>query len=99
MGGKIILLFQTTHETLLAEKMLQNNGIHVRPRIKPRKVVSECGIGLEADENLTSRITALCQENNFSKPGIFKESHGKCWVECNNSLRRSQSTQRKAFKK
>ncbi len=80
MEEKIILLFQTTHETLSAEKMLKENGIYAKPRIKPRKIASKCGIGLEIGEDTVSGIMALCKRNNFSMPGIFKVSDKKVWV-------------------
>jgi hypothetical protein len=80
MGGKIILLFPTTHETLLAEKVFKSNEIKVKPRIKPSGVASQCGIGLEAGEERLLSILSLCSERNFSQPEVFKESAGKGWV-------------------
>lgn len=79
MGEKIILLFPTTHETLLAEKIFKANTIRVKPRIKPRAISSQCGIGLEADEERLACILSICEENKFSLPGVFKESEGKGW--------------------
>ncbi|MBI5186785.1 MAG: DUF3343 domain-containing protein [Nitrospinae bacterium] len=79
MDEKIILLFPTTHETLLAEKVLKENNIRVKPRIKPRVISSQCGIGLEADEGRLPSILSLCEKNRFSRPGVFKESEGKGW--------------------
>lgn len=79
MDGKVILLFRTTHETLLAEKALAENGVPVRPRIKPREISSECGMGLEIDGEQIEQALSLCKDR-ISLPGIFKESPGKGWV-------------------
>lgn len=80
MGEKIILLFPTAHETLLAEKVFKANEVKVKPRIKPRGVASQCGIGLEASEERLIFILSLCSEGKFSQPEVFKESGGRGWV-------------------
>jgi len=79
MGGKVILLFLTTHETLLAEKTLKDEGIRVRPRIKPRKITSQCGIGLEIDKGGLPHVLALCENAGYSVVGLFREIPGKGW--------------------
>ena len=79
MDGKVILLFRTTHETLLAEKALTESGVSVKPRIKPRAITSECGMGLEIDGGQIAQAISLCKDK-ISLPGIFKEYPGKGWV-------------------
>lgn len=81
MDKKVILLFQSTHETLSAEKIFLEDDIKAKPRTKPRSITSECGIGLEVLEKCLPEINALCQKNKFTLRGIYREFKNKTWVE------------------
>ncbi len=93
MKKKIILLFQTTHETLLAEKALEESGISVKPRVKPRKISSECAMGLETDIGQLQDILTICKNKRLSQPNLFKETERKEWVKLEHSLDEYSSTE------
>lgn len=46
MGKEIILIFDSTHGTLQAERILKENKIRNRIVPKPREISASCGVGL-----------------------------------------------------
>ncbi len=78
MDKKRIVLFNTTHETLKAEKYLNKHNIPYRPVIKPRKIESNCGMGLEVDAADIEKVVTLCAKEELNLTGTYKNL-GSSW--------------------
>ena len=58
----LFLLFETTHMTMKAERILKGEGIPFRLFPKPKSVLSECGIIVKVFENDLQKATRACDE-------------------------------------
>jgi hypothetical protein len=79
MTEKNIALFISTHETLRAEKFLQDGGIDFKTVIKPRNITSECGMGLEFYNRDKEIVLKICKENKLMLAGIFFKREDGSW--------------------
>ena len=59
------LVFETTHLTMKAEKILKDEGVPFRLFPKPRSVISECGIIVKVLEEDLARIKGLCEKEGL----------------------------------
>ncbi|MFQ5976262.1 MAG: DUF3343 domain-containing protein [Candidatus Hydrothermarchaeales archaeon] len=69
---KAIVVFNTTHQTLKAEKLLKSLGIRIRPVPKPTWISSACGLALEFYLRDQEEILSLCQKNSLDLQGIYR---------------------------
>jgi|RifCSPlowO2_12_1023861.scaffolds.fasta_scaffold30457_3 hypothetical protein len=69
---KGIAIFNTTHQTLKAEKLLKGLGIRIRPVPKPTWISSACGLALEFYLEDQEEIVSLCQKNSLGLQGIYR---------------------------
>ncbi|RPH32626.1 MAG: DUF3343 domain-containing protein [Bacteroidales bacterium] len=51
----IILIFQSTHRTLLAEKVLLGHGIKFDIIPTPKEITSDCGMAIRINPSLTNK--------------------------------------------
>lgn len=59
------VVFETTHLTMKAEKILKKEGIPFRLFPKPRTVVSECGLIVRLLEDDLERATQICEDEGL----------------------------------
>lgn len=78
-GKSLIAVFNTTHETLKAEKLFKEAGIRIRTRIKPRSITSECGMALEFSASALGRIRKICLQNQLHLVGLYRELEKDLW--------------------
>jgi hypothetical protein len=62
----MLLLFQSTHDVILAEKAIRQQGIHRRVIPVPRSVSSQCGMALEIDPADREKVVELLESSVFS---------------------------------
>lgn len=79
MTEKNIILFISTHETLMAEKILKSEDIDFKTVIKPRSITSECGMGLEFNCYDKEKVLKICRDNNLKLAGIFFKREDGGW--------------------
>ncbi|MHC1705354.1 MAG: DUF3343 domain-containing protein [Tenuifilaceae bacterium] len=63
----IILVFQSTHRTLFAEKILLGNGIKLDIIPTPKEITSDCGMAIRINPTIIERtkIISLLNENKI----------------------------------
>jgi hypothetical protein len=63
----LILIFQTTHRTLLAEKTLLAKGVKLDVIPTPKEISSDCGMAIRINEQITCReiITQILNSYNI----------------------------------
>jgi len=69
-----ILIFQGTHEVMLAEKILKGHGVILRLIPVPRSLTSDCGLAIRVDD--TSRefiLKTLINVGNAPKEYYVRE--------------------------
>jgi hypothetical protein len=64
---KIIILFESTHSVIKAERLCQKAGIACQAIPVPRNITSDCAIGLEIGENDKTAVERILN-NNFIRP-------------------------------
>ncbi len=77
---KAIAVFNSNHDALLAEKLLKQRLIRIRPIIKPRKISSNCTLALEFGVENSRKVTEICVSNKLLLAGIFQKRDEE-WVE------------------
>lgn len=65
------LVFETTHLTMKAEKILKAEGIPFRLFPKPRSVISECGIIVKVLEENLARASQVCKDKGLTIKDIL----------------------------
>lgn len=74
---EVIVVFPTTHLTLLAEKSLEKAGIAYRTILKPRKISSDCGLAIRIDPGaISDSRKALAGDGNVPAR-FFREVDGQ----------------------
>ena len=61
----MLLLFQSTHDVILAEKAIRQQGIPRRVIPVPRSVSSQCGMALEIDPADREKVVELLESSVF----------------------------------
>jgi hypothetical protein len=61
----MLLLFQSTHDVILAEKAIRQQGIHRRVIPVPRSVSSQCGMALEIAPEDKEKVIDLLESSVF----------------------------------
>jgi hypothetical protein len=61
----MLLLFQSTHDVILAEKALRLEGIPRRVIPVPRSISSQCGMALEITPDNAEKAIQLLDSNVF----------------------------------
>lgn len=59
------LVFETTHLTMKAEAIFNNNNIPNRLFPKPKKIISECGLVVKVLEPDIERARELCRNKGL----------------------------------
>jgi len=61
----MLLLFQSTHDVILAEKAIRQQGIPRRVIPVPRSVSSQCGMALEISLDDREKVIELLESSVF----------------------------------
>lgn len=78
---KSLAVFETTHETMRAEKAFKEARIKVRATIKPRKISSNCQMALEFQSKMLADIKMVVKKNSLKLTGYFKQAENSEWEE------------------
>jgi len=62
---KIIILFESTHSVIKAERLCQKAGIACQAIPVPRNITSDCAIGLEIGENDKNEVERILKSNSI----------------------------------
>jgi hypothetical protein len=71
----MLLLFQSTHDVILAEKALRLAGIPRRVIPVPRSISSQCGMALEITPDHAERAIELLDSTVFSGGSAQGNAH------------------------
>ncbi|HJM83328.1 MAG TPA: DUF3343 domain-containing protein [Nitrospinota bacterium] len=77
--GKIIVVFQSTHITLKAEKELKEANIKVRTTIKPRTIGSNCQLALVVPPEDVRKAAMLVSKKGLSPTGYYMQNAKEEW--------------------
>jgi hypothetical protein len=80
MSQDLLVVFPTTHLTLMAEKAFRGAGIKHRTIMKPRKISSDCGLAITVEKGQVERVQALLEDSGHL-PATFYGSGAHGW-EC-----------------
>jgi hypothetical protein len=61
----MLLLFQSTHDVIQAEKVIRQQGIHRRVIPVPRSISSQCGMALEINPDDREKVIDLLETSVF----------------------------------
>lgn len=60
---KIIILFESTHSVIKAERLCRKAGLACQAIPVPRTITSDCGIALEIDEIDKTEVERILNDN------------------------------------
>ncbi len=81
MAKTLIALFESTNETMRAEKTFKLAGIRVRAVIKPRKISSNCQMALSFPNEKLGDIKKAIGDEALKLVGYYRQTTGGDWVE------------------
>jgi hypothetical protein len=76
MSGKLIMLFSTTHDVILAERVCLRLGLVVQVVPVPRSVSSECGMALEVTARNRKKVAAAIADAGVSITQVVEVPDG-----------------------
>lgn len=59
-----------THQTMQAEKVLQEAGLEIRVVMKPQRIKSDCSLAIRLNPVDLERTLALLKEKNLRPRGV-----------------------------
>jgi hypothetical protein len=71
MNSDCIIIFQSTHQALKAEKTLKKCNLTGRMIPLPRKFSSNCGLALKINCKMKPQIEAAFLDNSIEYEGIY----------------------------
>lgn len=73
-------MFESTHETMKAEKALRNARIRFRTSLKPRAVGSGCQMALAFYEADLAEVSRVVDEESLKLTGFFVQGEDGNWL-------------------
>ncbi len=70
MSDYRIIIFDSIHEVLRADKFFQNDGLKVKIIPPPRQLSADCGIALKVEEDFDV-IADTLRKNALNPAGVF----------------------------
>jgi len=61
-----VIVFDSIHYTIKADKLLQNKGLKYQIITTPREISAECGMSIETNEEYIEEICKILKENNLN---------------------------------
>ncbi|MBF0290649.1 MAG: DUF3343 domain-containing protein [Nitrospinae bacterium] len=80
MNGSFLAVFESTTETLKAERALKEAGLKPRPVIKPRKLAGSCQMALKLPSGSIAKVRDVSAELRLKLIGFFVQGDDGEWV-------------------
>ena len=74
---RCLLVFQSIHQVMKAEKLLKTEGIEIDLIPMPREISSDCGVAVELPLRLKKEALNLLNEHRLSILACYMKKHGK----------------------
>jgi hypothetical protein len=75
-----LAVFESTTETLKAERALKEAGLKPRPVIKPRMLGGSCQMALKLPYGSLTAVGEVCAELRLKLTGYFAQDDAGAWV-------------------
>lgn len=72
MNEFYIISFNSTHQAIKAEKILEDEGLDIVAMPTPRGITASCGLSIKFDFNDLDRVVSLMDDSNIERRGIYK---------------------------
>lgn len=80
MRNGFIAVFESTTETLKAERALKEAGFQPRPIIKPRILGGSCQMALKFTSEISVKVQSAISEQQLRLVGYFFQDNSGQWV-------------------
>ncbi len=75
---KCVILFESVHRVMRAEKVLKEKGIEIDLIPVPREISSDCGVAVEVSKESEEKAFLILRENRISMTECYtKDSRGR----------------------
>ena len=81
MTKTLIALFESTNETMRAEKAFKMEGLKIRAVIKPRKISSNCQMALSFPRDKLNLIKEIVLKESLKLNGFYRQEENGEWVQ------------------
>lgn len=71
METMYIVAFNSTHNAIKTEKLLQKDDIKATTLPTPREISASCGISIKFEKEDLERVKNILSENNIDCKGLF----------------------------
>ena len=80
MKDIFLAVFESTTETLKAERALKEAGLKPRPVIKPRTLGGSCQMALKLPSGSLTAVGEVCAELRLKLGGVFVQDDAGGWI-------------------
>lgn len=80
MNESFLVVFESTTETLKAERALKEAGLKPRPVIKPRKLAGSCQMAIKLPTGSIAKVRDVSAELRLKLIGFFVQDENGDWV-------------------
>lgn len=80
MKESFLAVFESTTETLKAERALKEAGLKPRPVIKPRMLGGGCQMALKLPYNSLEAVGEVCVRQRLKLTGYFVQDDDGGWI-------------------
>ena len=70
-----ILLFQSVHQVMKAEKVLKDRGVTVDLIPVPREISSDCGVAIQVPSEVSEEVLCFIGERGLSCLGCYQRGN------------------------
>jgi hypothetical protein len=71
-----ILIFQSVHQVMKAEKVLKERGTTVDLIPVPREISSDCGVAIQVPSEVSEEVLCFIGERGLSCVGCYQRGNG-----------------------
>lgn len=71
MENMYIVAFNSTHNAIKSEKLLQNAELKVTTLPTPREISASCGISIKFEKEDVDKVKSILADNNIEFKGFF----------------------------
>jgi len=72
-----LLVFESVHQVMKAEKLLKGQGVKIDLIPMPREISSDCGVAIELSSVSKEEALNFLKENRLSLSACYTKRHGK----------------------
>lgn len=76
-GTRSLLVFESVHQVMKAEKLLKGQGVKIDLIPMPREISSDCGVAIDLPEGAKEEALSFLSEHRVTLSACYTKRHGR----------------------